>query len=193
MATTNIDEIFNKITKDFVELSEKAARSAAIKAQKDIVKKADKFIDEYYASYKPRWYRNRKEALYDLVQEYYKERDLKNGIVIEFGVQYVPSNIRGVHKSYSPYHKTGSKWVSRQNDKGSFHFDAGDNGIPEPEWIAEKFIEGIHPSGKLGDDGGVQDVQSPDEKMQKFFDTELDDLITSYMNKALFNALEYYF
>ena len=168
MAATNIDEVFKKIEKDFVVLSEKAARSAATKAQKDIARKADKFIDEYYASYKPAWYHNRKEALYDLVQEYYKEKDRKNGIVIEFGVQYVPSKIRRVHKSYSPYHKTGSKWVSRQRDKDSFHFDAGDNGIPEPEWITEKFLEGIHPSGKLGDDGGARDAQSPDEKMQKF-------------------------
>ena len=47
MAATNIDEVFKKIEKDFVELSKTAARNAATKAQKDIAEKADRFIDEY--------------------------------------------------------------------------------------------------------------------------------------------------
>ena len=192
MAATNIDEVFKKIEKDFVELSKTAARNAATKAQKDIAEKADKFIDEYYASYKPSWY-NRKKHLYKLVQKYYQERQLKRGIVIEFGVQYTPSKIRGLHKSYSPYHKGGSRWVSRMRDADGFHFDAGDNGIPEAEWITEKFLEGIHPSGKLGDEDGIQDAQSPDEKMQHFFDKELSDLVMTYMNRYLLDSVGYYF
>lgn len=67
MADTNIDEIFSKIEKDFIELSQNAAKSAANKAQKDIRKKADKFIDEYY-QYSPRMYKNRQKALYKLIQ-----------------------------------------------------------------------------------------------------------------------------
>lgn len=192
MAATNIDEAFKQIEKDFMELSKTAARNAATKAQKDIKEKADRFIDEYYASYEPAWY-NRKKQLYKLVQKYYQERELKKGIVIEFGIQYTPSKIRGLHKSYSPYHKTGNTWISRQRDEGSFHFDAGDNGIPEAEWITEKFLEGIHPSGKLGDEGGKQDAQSPDEKMQHFFDKELGDLVMTYMNRYLLNLVQYYF
>lgn len=192
MAATNIDQVFKKIEKDFVELSKTAARNAATKAQKDIAEKADKFIDEYYASYKPAWY-NRKKHLYKLVQKYYQERQLKKGIVIEFGVQYSPSQIRGLHKSYSPYHKGGSQWISRMRDADSFHFDAGDNGIPEAEWITEKFLEGIHPSGKLGDEDGIMDAQSPDEKMQHFFDKELGDLVMTYMNRYLLDSVRRYF
>ena len=192
MAATNIDEVFKEIEKDFKALCEKAARDAATKAQKDIVKKADKFIDEYY-DYDATWYKkNRKHALYDLVQDYYKEKDKRDGIAIEFGIQYVPSKIRGIHKSYSPWHKSGSKWISR-TDKSSFHFDKGDNGIPEPEWIAKNFIEGIHPSGKLGDDDGIKDEKSPDEKMKDFFDTELDDLVIKYMDKYLLSSIKTYF
>lgn len=192
MAATNIDEVFKQIEKDFVELSKTAARNAATKAQKDIAEKADRFIDEYYDSYKPKWY-NRKKHLYKLVQKYYQERQLKQGIVIEFGVQYSPSKIRGLHKSYSPYHQGGSQWVSRMRDSNSFHFDKGDNGIPEAEWITEKFLEGIHPSGKLGDEDGKRDMQSPDEKMQRFFDKELGDLVMTYMNRYLLDLVKYYF
>ncbi len=100
MAATNIDDVFKKIEKDFVELSKNAARNAATKAQKDIAEKADKFIKEYYDSYKTKWYR-RKYHLYKLVQKYYREDKLKHGIMIEFGVEYSSSKIRGLHKSYS--------------------------------------------------------------------------------------------
>ena len=192
MAATDIDKAFAQIEKDFVMLSQSAARGAANKAQKDIQAKADKFIDEYYASYKPVWYR-RKKHLYKLVQKYYREDKTSRGILIEFGVEYSSAKIRGLHKSYSPYHQSGSPWVSRERDRDSFHFDKGDNGIPEAEWITEKFLEGIHPSGKLGDDGGKKDAMSPDAKMQKFFNTELQNLVMGYMHKNLLNLAKAYF
>lgn len=192
MAATNIDAVFKKIEKDFVELSKNAARNAATKAQKDIAAKADKFIDEYYASYKPKWYK-RKRALYKLVQKYYQETQTTKGISIEFGIQYTPSKIYGMHKSYSPYHKGGTSWISRADYPESFHFDKGDNGIPEATWITDNFLEGIHPSGKLGDKDGIRDKRSPDEKMQKFFDKELNDLVMKYMNKYLLDLVKYYF
>lgn len=191
MAATNIDEIFSDIEKDFVKLSTDAARSAAIKAQKDIREKADRFIDEYYASYQPKWYR-RKYALYKLVQNYYKERKNSKGIKIEFGVTYDASKISGLHKSNSWWHQSGDEWISRA-DKSRFNFNSQDNGIPSPEWITDNFLEGIHPSGKLGDSSGVKDSMSPDGKMQKFFDTELDNLIYGYMNKHLLDAVASYF
>ena len=192
MAATDIDKVFAKIEKDFVQLSQSAARGAANKAQKDIQAKADKFIDEYYASRKPVWYR-RKKHLYKLVQRYYREDKTSKGILIEFGVEYSSAKIRGLHKSYSPYHQRGGPWVSRERDKDNFQFDAGDNGIPEAEWITEKFLEGIHPSGKLGDEDGIRDAMSPDQKMQKFFNTELQNLVMGYMHQNLLNLAKTYF
>lgn len=183
MAATNIDAIFEQIEKDFVELSKNAARSAANKAQKDIKQKADKFIDEYY-QYKPKIYKKRQYALYKLVQKYYKESETAKGMVIEFGVKYDASKIKGIHKSSSLLHQSGNKWISR-NDSG-FHWDRGDNGIPEPEWITNKFLEGEHPWAQTDD-------QSPDDKMQDFFDTELVNLIGNYMNDALTDAVAAYF
>ena len=156
MAATNIDEIFDRIEKDFVKLSKNAARSAANKAQKDISKKADRFIDEYYASYQPKWYK-RQHKLKNLITKYYKEADTSNGIRIEFGIKYDASRIAGLHKSNSWWHQSGSEWISR-SDKGRFHFDGQDNGIPSAEWITNQFLEGIHPWAQT-------DSQSPDDKM----------------------------
>jgi hypothetical protein len=192
MASENIDAVFAQIEKDFVELSKTAARNAAVKAQKDIRAKADKFISEYYSSYTPVWY-HRKKALYALVENFYQETVTGKGITIKFGIQYVPENIAGVHRSYSPYHQGGGAWISRMKDADSFHFDSGDNGIPSADWITNQFIEGIHPSGKLGDNGGSRDGQSPDDKMKKFFDNELDDLVMSYVNKYLLSLVGHYF
>lgn len=190
MAATNFDKVFKKIEKDFVELYKNAARNAATKAQKDIAKKADQFIKEYYDSYSPKWYR-RKYHLYKLVQKYYREDKLKHGIMIEFGVEYSASKIRGLHKSYSDWHQSGNEWRSRA--LAGFNFDSRDNGIPQPEWITENFLEGIHPSGKLGDNEGIRDAQSPDEKMQRFFNRELGDLVSTYISKYLLDSVKYYF
>lgn len=192
MAATNIDEIFSQIEKDFVELSKNAARSAANKAQKDIREKADKFIKEYY-EYKPKLYTDaqRQHALYKLVEDYYVELEKKNGIEIEFGVKYNPSNISGLHHSTSWYHRYGTRWIPRLSDE--FDFNSQKHGIPSAEWITDKFIEGIHPSGKIGDDGGISDGPSPDYKMQQFFDTELEDLVISYINKSLLDSVATYF
>lgn len=192
MAATNIDEVFAQIEKDFVLLSQSAARGAANKAQKDIQKKADQFIDEYYASYSPKWYR-RKKHLYKLVQRYYQETTTNKGIKIEFGIEYSSAKIRGLHKSYSWYHQGGGEWISRMKNADSFNFDSKNNGIPDADWITSNFLEGIHPSGKLGDDGGVRDAQSPDEKMQKFFEKELEDMVLSYMHKNLLDLVGVYF
>lgn len=189
MASTNIDKIFRKIEKDFVKLAKNAAKDAAERAQKDIQQKADEFIEEYYDEYSPAAY-DRKYALYKLVEGVYKERENKKGLTIEFGVKYNASNIIGVHKSNSWYRQTGTHWIPRLS--GDFDFDSANNGIPEAPWIMDKFLQGIHPSGYIGDDGGFK-YTSTDEKMQKFFDKELDIKLQSYMNDALMSAVKNYF
>ena len=189
MAATNIDEIFSQIEKDFVELSKDAARKAANRAQKDIVIQADKFINEYYSEYTPSAYK-RQRALFKLVQDYYKELEGKKGLKIEFGVRYNPTKIKGLHESNSSLHKSGNKWVSRDNSRFNL---SGGNGIPQPEWITERFLAGQHPSGMIGDNEGIKVGKSPDEKMQDFFDTKLDDLIGNYMHSALMDAVAAYF
>lgn len=189
MASTNIDAVFRQIEKDFIEISKKAAQEAATKAQADVRKKADQFISEYYDEYAPEYYK-RKYALYKLVEKVYEVSESADGIMIEFGVKYNSSNIAGVHKSNSWYRQSGTHWIPRLS--GDFDFDSQNNGIPESTWITEKFLEGIHPSGAIGDDGGFRG-QSPDKKMQEFFDQELNDKISAYMNEALLSAVKAYF
>lgn len=191
MASTNIDKIFRQIEKDFVKLAKDAAKEAANKAQADVKQKADQFIKEYYDEYSPSIYKKRRHALYKLVEPVYKESESANGITIEFGVKYNPSNIEGVHKSNSWYRRSGTWWIPRLS--GDFDFDSANNGIPQASWITEKFLSGIHPSGKIGDDGGIGGFRSPDEKMQQFFDSELDNKLKSYMNDALMGAVKKYF
>ena len=189
MASTNIDEIFCQIEKDFIEISKKAAREAATKAQKDVKVKAARFIREYYKDYTPKQYK-RTHALFKLVENVYEESSSGNGIMIEFGVEYNPSNITGVHKSNSWYRQSGTHWIPRLS--GEFDFDSQNNGIPEAEWITKNFLEGIHPSGKIGD-SGAHYGEAPDKKMQEFFDKELDNKVNAYMQEALWRAINTYF
>ena len=65
-------------------------------------------------------------------------------------------------------------------------FFSEENGIPEAEWITNQFLEGIHPWAS-------QDPQSPDEKMQDFFDTELNNLVMNYMQQHLLSNIRTYF
>ena len=191
MAYTNSDQIWSQIENDFEELFKKAVKEAATKAQKDIRKKADQFIKEYY-EYDPFLYKDRQYSLYKLVEDYYNETKKSNGIEIEFGVKYNPSKILGKHRSNSWYHHTGTHWIPRNS--GDFDFDSRNNGIPEATWITNKFLEGVHPSGKIGDDYGIVDrYGSPDKRMQDFFDNELGDIIDKYKSSLLLNYLRKYF
>lgn len=189
MASTNIDKVFRKIEKDFVKIAKEAAKNAAERAQEEIRSKADEFIDEYYAEYQPEFY-DRKYALYKLVEGVYEEREMKNGLMIEFGVKYNSSNISGIHSSNSLYRQGGERWIPRLSR--DFDFDSSNNGIPEAPWIMDKFLHGIHPSGAIGDSGGFK-FKSPDAKMQSFFDKHLDKKLKSYMNDALMSAVKKYF
>ena len=103
---------------------------------------------------------------------------------IEFGIEYKPHNIAGVHKSGSWYHQSGTKWIPRSS--GNFDYDSQNNGIPEASWIAEQYLEGIHPWAHTEPKGA-------DELMQEFFDTELPGLVDKYMSKALMDAIRRYF
>ena len=187
MAVTNWNDFFSRIEEDFVELSKKAAQSAARKAQEDIKQKADQCIKEYYEY--PTSY-DREKALFELVERHYEEKDVSGGVIIEFGVKYNPSNISGLHRSNSWYRQSGTRWIPRK--EGDFDFDSQNNGIPDATWITEKFWEGIHPSGKIDDNGGNSE-RSTDDKMQDFFDTKLESKVYSYLNEAIFSELEKYF
>ena len=93
-------------------------------------------------------------------------------------------NIKGLHRSSSRYHQSGNKWISRKSS--NFNFNGSNNGIPEAEWITEKFLAGIHPwSG--------EDDESPDEKMQEFFDSELTTMLNDDIRSNMLSSVVKYF
>lgn len=187
MAVTNVGDFFSQIEENFIEITKNAARTAAKQAQKDIKKKADQFISEYYQY--PTQY-DRLYALYNIVDDYYSESDGGSGIAIQFGVTYDPSKL-GQHTSNSWYRQSGASWIPRMH--GDFDFDSQNNGMPSSAWIVDKFWSGIHPSGKIGDNSGHKDQMSSDQKMQHFFDGELQGKVNSYLQSAFYSELSKYF
>jgi hypothetical protein len=126
-------------------------------------------------------------TLFKASSPYWADKSTKNGIKIEVGVQYVSSALKGAYKSNSWYHRSGDAWIDRMN--GSFNFNSPNNGIPEPDWILDNFLSGVH---KWGDDPG-QSYEHADTStntlMEDFFDTKLPNRINQYVQEELFSAI----
>jgi hypothetical protein len=64
-----------------------------------------------------------------------------------------------------------------------------DNGIPEPEWILNNYLQGIHPWGQT-------DKESTDTTMTRFFQQDLPDkagdMIYGEMQDAIVGFLKTY-
>lgn len=185
MAGQSIDKAFAAILKDCQIIAVEAVKSAAKKTQTDIVKEANNYLQKYYDSYRPKQY-ERTYALRRAIMPYWADRTGKNGIAIEVGVQYDSGALKGAYRSNSWYHKSGDKWIDRM--RGDFNFNSPNNGIPEPDWILNNFLEGIH---KWGDEEGEyqQDSESTNSLMREFFDSQLPNRINQYVQNELFNAI----
>lgn len=178
MAYDNIDDALNEIKKDATEIVKNAVKKAAAQAQKEVMKTADECLEKYYNGYKPHRYK-RTRSLHKAITPIFEEKPGRRvNLAFTIGVRYDSSNLIGLYKSNSKYHKSGDTWVSR-NDSG-FKFDSGDNGIPEPWWIMDQYLQGIHPSGLSGVDG-VQDPVGTDKYMSNFFENVLPDKINEYV------------
>ena len=178
MAGQSIDEAFAAILKDCQSVAVEAVKNAAKKTQTDIVREANNYLQQYYKNYTPKRYK-RTYRLKRAILPYWADRSNKNKISIEIGVQYKSSALKGAYQSNSRFHKSGDNWISRFDD--GFNFDKGDNGIPEPEWILENFLEGVHPWAQ-------EDRTSTNSLMEDFFDTQLPDHIEQYVQEELFNV-----
>ena len=106
--------------------------------------------------------------------------DHSNGsnLSIEVGVEYDSSKLKGAYHSNSRWHQSGDTWRS-VTDRSKF---SSDNGIPEPEWIMNNFLDGVHPWAQT-------DTESTDSLMKKFFDSELPNRINQYVQDELFGAI----
>ena len=178
MAGKNIDSAFAAIIKDCQAVAVEAVKNAAKRTQADIVKEANDYLQRYYANYpKPKKYK-RTYRLKRAILPYWADRTTKNGISIEVGVQYKSSALKGAYRSNSRWHQSGDTWRS-VTDRSKF---SADNGIPEPEWIMNNFLEGVHPWAQ-------DDAESTNSLMEEFFDTQLPSHIEQYVQEELFNVI----
>lgn len=177
MAGQSIDAAFAAIIKDCQTIAVEAVKNAAKKTQDDILKEADSYLQKYYNNYKPKHYR-RTYQLKNVITPVFEDSSGKNGISVEVGVEYNSSKLKGVYHSKSPWHQSGDIWRS-VTDYSKF---SSDNGIPEPDWIMNNFLEGIHPWAQT-------DSESTDSLMKDFFDTQLPNRIEQYVQDELFSTI----
>lgn len=173
----SIDDAFAAIIKDCQAVAVEAVKNAAKKTQKDIVKEANSYLQKYYSNYTPKMY-DRTYRLKRAILPYWADKTGKNGVSIEVGVQYKSGALKGAYRSNSPWHQSGDAW--RSVTEGSPF--SSDNGIPEPDWILNNFLEGVHPWAQT-------DSESTNTLMEEFFDTKLPDRIEQYVSEALFAAI----
>lgn len=178
MAVKGLDAAFDAIIKDCQTVAVEAVKNAAKKAQADIVKEAENYLQKYYNNYpNPKMYK-RTYRLKRTIIPYWADKTGKNGISIEVGVQYKSSALKGAYRSNSPWHQAGDTWRS-VTDYSKF---SSDNGIPEPDWILNNFLEGVHPWAQT-------DGESTNSLMKEFFETELPNHIEQYVSESLFAAI----
>lgn len=177
MAVKSLDAAFDAIIKDCQAVAVEAVKNAAKKAQTDIVKETESYLQKYYRNYTPTVYK-RTYRLKRAMFPYWADKTGKNGISIEVGVQYKSSALNGAYRSNSPWHQSGDTWHS-VTDYSKF---SSDNGIPEPDWVLNNFLEGVHPWAQT-------DRESTNSLMEKFFENELPNKIDQYVSESLFAAI----
>jgi hypothetical protein len=177
MAGQSIDNVFAKILKDCQAVAVEAVKNAAKKTQNDIVKEAKNYLQKYYSNYSPKRYK-RTYRLKRAILPFWADKGGKGNISVEVGVQYDSSALKGAYKSNSQFHQSGDAW----REVTDHSHITSDNGIPEPDWIMNNFLEGIHPWAQT-------DTESTNSLMEEFFDTQLPSRIERYVQEELFNAI----
>lgn len=186
-----IESIVDEVLKEYGNIVLEATKEAAHKGQKDVMKKAKRYLKEYYNAYPPEMYQ-RKYALQRAITPYWGDSTTSNMASITIGVKYNAGALKGAYRSNSKWHQSGDVWKSvpanlKINMTRGVQFDDnqrdffGNFGTPEPNWILDNYLRGEH-------GGYYNDGRGTAEKMDKFFDGELQYRIAKYMEKALFGA-----
>lgn len=179
MARTDIDAVFAAIIEDCQAIATEAVKNAAKKAQDDILKEADNYLQLYYSRYSPKKYK-RTNQLKNAITPVFEDHSGSNGASVEVGVEYDAGKLTGAYKSNSWYHQSGTFWISRLT--GDFDYDSQNNGIPQPEWILNNFLKGEH--------GGAQrDFDGTYTLMEEFLVNQLPNKIDQYVQDELFSAI----
>lgn len=177
MAVQGLDAAFAAIIKDCQAVAVEAVKNAAKKTQDDIIKEADDYLQRYYGNYTPKRYK-RTHQLKNAIRPVIEDRSTGESVSVEVGVEYDAGALKDAYKSNSRWHQSGGAWKTVTN----YTDFSADNGIPEPEWIMNNFLEGVHPWAQ--DDG-----ESTNSLMEEFFDVQLADRIEKYVQEELFAAI----
>ena len=177
MADKSVNDFFNDILENCKEIAKSAVVGAASKVHDDIIKEANSYLQMYYNNYTPKSYR-RKYNLKKAIVPVFENESNKGKISYTVGVEYSAWKLEGLYKSNSRFHQSGNTWKSVKDHSKL----TTDNGVPEPEWILNNFLEGVHPWAQ-------DDAQSTDTLMREFFNNQLPDRISEYVQQELFNKI----
>lgn len=182
MKSNDFGEIYSNVMKNAKRAAISAAKTSAKKVAKDMEKKALDNLQIYYDNYDPDVY-ERTYNLKNAIRPYYRDSSNDKTVSIEIGIIYDASYL-SAYTSNSWFHQGGGEWISR-NDAG-FDWQGQGNGMPDPEWILDNFLHGIHPRTTKGYAyAPVQDSKSQIQMMNEFIDNEVPKRIDAYMNAAL--------
>nr|DAL08559.1 MAG TPA_asm: hypothetical protein [Caudoviricetes sp.] len=182
MKSNNFGEIYGAVMKNAKRAAVAATKNAAKKIAKDMEKEALNNLNKYYDSYDPDVY-DRTYNLRNAIKPYYSDNSNGSSVSIEIGIIYDASYLNA-YSSNSWFHQGGGSWVSR-NDS-TFNWQGQGNGIPDPEWVLNNFLNGIHPRTTTGYAyAPVQDSKSQIQMMNEFIDNEVPKKIDAYMSAAL--------
>ena len=194
----DLNAVFAQIEKQSKKMAIDAMREAADKMHKMAIKTAKDCLKQYYASYTPKRYK-RTDQLKKAILSPRKPKETKKGEIytISFYIRYDASKLSGLYHSNSWYHQSGGAWKPVMHTWDKNYIKSGvrktsigqDNGVPEPEWILNNYLQGVHPWGQT-------DKESTDTVMTRFFGQELpdkaNDIIYNEMQKSIIGFLKTY-
>ncbi len=183
------DNIMFQILGEVDDIRKKALKESVKIVKKDMKEKvSDRAVMEYYMDYTPTIYK-RSYGFFDIFKSYARQ----NGNTLYAWIEYDSDKMKK-HKSNSPRHKSGEKWIPRWND--DFDSEGGGNGVPDNDWIFDRFWEGTHPryyidreiSNLLGEPTVVDDsyhFESTEARMVRYADQYEDRMKEIILERML--------
>lgn len=174
-----VEDATQSIIDDYRRITRKVVKDVASTIQKDFLEEANSIMDEYYQEYTPRSYK-RTKSLYNAILPYYNyfEPKKRTGYDTEglagatVGIKYDANALKGLYSSNSKYHQEGKNW----NDFYSKSKSSA-NGITDPVWVLNNYLEGIHPTTNgyplNGDEFHYLPLafnKSPEKKIEEWLD-----------------------
>lgn len=184
------DAAFDKILKQSMSILSNSCKDAMQKGRREIIKEAKRQLEQYYANYTPTVYK-RTYKLKNAIVPIFSTKVKGGSTIFEIGVRYDANKLKGFYRSNSWYHQSGTTWFGR--DDPYFDWDSQNNGIPEPAWILNNFLEGKH--GWVDQDTfgpqryGHMDAEAPYNLMEEFFDKKLPNMLNKYISESLTTRL----